>query len=308
MKYIDLFGGIGGFRYGIEQSNKNWECIWYCDNNKYAVGVYDYQFEENYSPTDIRGVDVQSIPDFDLLCAGFPCQSFSLAGKRRGFEDMRGTLFFEIARIAKAKRPKYMLLENVKGILSNQKGETFRIILQTLDELGYDVQWMVLNSKFFGVPQHRERVFFIANLRDESAPEILPFRKDTQVLTEDDKTRKIKLQTQVCGAIAGGELREYNTFVIPLVTNTVTEAVGTRQGSSKEFLRSVEKIMQSTGQIRRLTPKECERLQGFPDDWTKYGLIDGRTKELSDTQRYRLLGNAVTTTVVEAIANKWCGE
>ena len=206
MRYIDLFGGIGGFRHGIEKAtqnvgciqqknkgrvsdsnrsmpqfnkgNRRWKCVWYCDNDKYAVQTYNKNFKENYEPTDITKVKTRDIPDFDVLCGGFPCQSFSIAGKRRGFKDTRGTMFFEIARIVKAKRPSYLFLENVKRLLNHNKGETFRTILQTLDELGYNYQWMVLNSKFFGVPQNRERIFIIANLRGKSKPKILSFREN----------------------------------------------------------------------------------------------------------------------------------
>jgi len=158
MKVLELFGGIGGFSYGIEKAvgKENYEIAGYYDIDKYATAVFNRNFGTRFKPTDIREVDENEVPKHDLLCGGFPCQSFSIAGKRRGFEDTRGTLFFEIARILQAKRPPYFLLENVKGLLNHQKGETFRIILQTLDELGYDLQWMVLNSKFFGVPQNRD--------------------------------------------------------------------------------------------------------------------------------------------------------
>lgn len=166
IKFADFFGGIGGFRLGIEQVlGKRAKCVFYNDFDKYAVATYNKQFNENWEPKDIREIDANSIPDFDMLCGGFPCQAFSIAGKRRGFEDTRGTLFFEIARIIKVKRPKIVFLENVKGLLSHNKGETFRVIIQTLDELGYNVKWVVLNSKNFGVPQSRERVFIIGNIR-----------------------------------------------------------------------------------------------------------------------------------------------
>ena len=126
MKYIDLFGGIGGFSYGIEQATKGkWECVWYCDNDKYAVQTYNKNYGENYEATDITTVKTTDIPDHDCICGGFPCQTFSIAGKRRGFEDIRGTMFFEIMRIAKAKRTKYLFLENVKGLLNHNKGKTF---------------------------------------------------------------------------------------------------------------------------------------------------------------------------------------
>jgi len=174
IRFIDLFGGIGGFRLGLEKASDRFECVWYNDNNKYAVQIYNKRFGENHEPKDIRKIKTEEIPDFDMLCAGFPCQSFSIAGRRKGFADTRGTLFFEIARIAKGKQPKYLLLENVKGLLSHEQGETFRTILRTLDELGYDAEWQVLNSKYFGVPQNRERVFIIGHLRGESSKQIFP--------------------------------------------------------------------------------------------------------------------------------------
>lgn len=163
-----MFGGVGGFRNGLEGADGRFKCVWYCDIDANAVNIYNRRFNEQWSPTDIRTVDTGTIPGFDMLCAGFPCQAFSIAGKRAGFSDTRGTLFFEIARIAKDKRPQYLLLENVKGLLNHDNGKTFAVILRTLDELGYNCQWMVLNSKFFGVPQNRERVFIIGHLRRQS--------------------------------------------------------------------------------------------------------------------------------------------
>ena len=180
MKYIDLFGGIGGFRYGIEKAtNGKWECVYYCDKDKHATKTYNKNFNENWEATDITTLDPNKLPEFDVLCGGFPCQSFSIAGRRRGFKDTRGTMFFEIARILEIKRPSYVFLENVKGLLNHDEGKTFRVILQSLDELGYDVQWMVLNSKFHGVPQNRERVFIIGNTRKKPRQEILPYKKSS---------------------------------------------------------------------------------------------------------------------------------
>ena len=173
MKYLSLFSGIGGFELGIqqvyEQNNKIKSkeqsekvlcstdrstplCIGYSEIDKYAIQIYEKHFKhKNYG--DITKINPKELPDFDLVVGGFPCQSFSIAGKRLGFNDTRGTLFFDIARIIKEKRPKYLLLENVKGLLSHDNGNTFRTILSTIDELGYDFQWQVLNSKNFGVPQ-----------------------------------------------------------------------------------------------------------------------------------------------------------
>ena|SRR3990167_125902 len=155
MKYIDLFAGIGGFRLGIGDRG---DCIYSNDNGSAAVRVYKRHFGD-IDDRDIK--DVAEIPDHDLLCGGFPCQSFSVAGKSQGFNDTRGTAFFEIARILADKRPRHLLLENVKGLLSHDKGKTFQTILRVLAELGYSVEWCVLNSKDFGVPQNRERVYII---------------------------------------------------------------------------------------------------------------------------------------------------
>ena len=143
------------------------ECIGYSEIDKYAIQIYEKHFNhKNYgSITDINAAE---LPDFDLICGGFPCQSFSIAGKRRGFDDTRGTLFFDICRIIKKKQPRLILLENVKGLLSHDQGRTFRTIITKIDELGYDCQWQVLNSKNFGVPQNRERVFIIGHLRNGS--------------------------------------------------------------------------------------------------------------------------------------------
>lgn len=171
MRYLDLYGGIGGFRLGIERATSDWKCVWYCDIDKYATKVYNKNFRETNTPSDVRKLPAGSIPEHDLICGGYPCQSFSLAGRRAGFEDTRGTLFFEICRIAKECGTPYLFLENVKGLLSHDAGRTFATMLMALDDLGYRVQWEVLNSKNYGVPQNRERVFIIANLRDRPAPE-----------------------------------------------------------------------------------------------------------------------------------------
>lgn len=207
-----MFTGIGGFEYGIQTALPNAECVGYSEIDKYAIQTYERHFKhKNYG--DATKIKADELPDFDMLCGGFPCQAFSIAGKRRGFEDTRGTHFFDVARIIEVKRPKIVFLENVKGLLNHNKGETFRVIIQTLSELGYDVQWMVLNSKLFGVPQNRERVFIIGSLRGTSRSEILPFRRtDTETNQEG------------------------------IVHPTLTEAIG-RQGCSKEYIRSCQTIL-----------------------------------------------------------------
>jgi len=187
-----MYGGIGGFRLGLERVSDDFECVDYIDNDKFAVKSYNRIFGENHEPRDIREVQPEELPEFDLLCSGFPCQSFSIAGERKGLEDTRGSLFFEIARIAGAKEPEMLFLENVKGLLSakavDEQGETvegtkgyvFYKILKTLDELGYFVEWQVLNSKHFGVPQNRERVFIIGHLGGEPRRKVFPVRGEDE--------------------------------------------------------------------------------------------------------------------------------
>ena len=171
-----MFAGIGGFRAGLARAG-GFQCVGHCEIDKYADAshraIHDIREEERYSP-DAREIDPGDLPDFDLLCGGFPCQAFSLAGRRKGFDDARGTLFFEIARLAEARRPAYLLLENVPGLLNHDSGRTFAAILATLSDLGYCVEWSVLNSKHFGVPQSRKRVFLICYLDPRCAGKILP--------------------------------------------------------------------------------------------------------------------------------------
>jgi DNA (cytosine-5)-methyltransferase 1 len=182
IRFIDLFCGIGGFRHGLEKANQDgqqqqgvYTCVWANDIDKYACQIYRRQWNDRtLYEGDIKTVDADSIPEHDLLCAGFPCQDFSVAGKRAGIEGTRGSLFFEICRILRAKRPSYVFLENVRGLFSADDAETFGVILSALDELGYDCQWQVHNSKDFGVPQNRERVFIIGHLRNKSRPKVFP--------------------------------------------------------------------------------------------------------------------------------------
>ena len=176
IRYFDMFAGIGGFRSGLEAVG-GFECVGYCEIDPYARKAYEalYDIRGELFYEDATKIIPEQLPDFDLICGGFPCQSFSIAGARRGFEDTRGTLFFEIARSAAVKRPKYLYLENVPGLLSHDKGWTFKVILNTLDELGYDVAWQVLNSKDFGVPQSRKRVMLVGFLRGKCAGEVLSF-------------------------------------------------------------------------------------------------------------------------------------
>jgi len=288
MRYIDLFAGIGGFRLGIQNAFSEKDkskgstnsksrtpqyarrafCVYTNEWDKYASQIYEKNFKDKVDTRDITTIRTDEIPDHDLLCAGFPCQAFSVAGKRKGFDDTRGTLFFDIARVLKDKRPRYFILENVKGLLSHDGGKTFQTILRVLTDLGYLHQWQVLNSKDFGVPQNRERVFIVGHLRGTSRPQVFPFEKGNQ--------KSIKSNSQ------GND-----------IAHTITNTDNHRGSYIKSDL--LQGVSNKGATIRRLTPTECERLQGFPDNWTK---------GVSDTQRYKMLGNAVTVNVVEAIINR----
>lgn len=326
IRFIDLFAGIGGFHYGIERAfyikqtkriqqgikDKNGSdtresflgekplCVYSNEWDKYANSVYRKHFGE-CDNRDIRTVEATEIPDHDLLCGGFPCQSFSVAGKRGGFNDTRGTLFFEIARILKQKQPRLCLLENVKGLLSHDQGRTFSTIITTLDELGYDTQWQVLNSKDFGVPQNRERIFIVGHLRGTGRPKVFPIGEDDKLVTQKDN--KQLSETKISGTIDstyqkmhgdGIYVRQPLKFLQRNQKNIEGDYAFTVDGANTGGVRQDMKI-------RRLTPVECERLQGFPDNWTQYG-ADGEL--ISDTQRYKMCGNAVTTNVITAIARR----
>ena len=178
IKYFSMFSGIGGFEYGMEQSDYEFECVGYSEIDKYARSIYERHYPNHINYGDATRIDTNTLPDFDLLVGGFPCQAFSIAGKRRGFDDTRGTLFFEIARILKDKRPRYFLLENVKGLLYHNQGETFKTILEVLTDLGYNVQWEIYNSQYYGTPQRRERIFLKGFFRRECGEQVLHKQED----------------------------------------------------------------------------------------------------------------------------------
>ena len=177
MRFLDFFSGIGGFRLGMEMAGHT--CVGHCEIDKFADRSYRAMHnvkESEWYANDITRVEPEELPEADCYCFGFPCQAFSIAGKRRGFEDTRGTLFFEVMRLARERKPRLLFAENVRGLLSHEGGQTFGVIVSTMDELGYDVEWQVLNSKHFGVPQNRERVFIVGYLRGTGGRKVFPVR------------------------------------------------------------------------------------------------------------------------------------
>ncbi len=345
-----MFSGIGGFEYGIENYHQSYlqgketqnlqgersnieaqlwrfECVGYSEIDKYAIQIYEKHFPDHINYGDATKIRTEELPEFDLLVGGFPCQAFSVAGKQRGFCDTRGTLFFEISRILEDKRPRYFLLENVKGLLSHDKGKTFQKILKILTDIGYRVQWQVLNSKDFGVPRNRERVFIIGYLRGNSRQQIFPI---TGNAGETNKLNQLNNPVHSFNRVYGTDgiapcFRSANgnkaaKVAVPVTKEGNVHAIDANYGKGCNCRldkgKRTQIITLGNIRIRRLTPTECERLQGFPDGWTKiydpllisclikYGTFGNKIKEISDTQRYKCLGNAVTTNVISTILLK----
>lgn len=373
MKFLDLFSGIGGFRLGLEQHGH--ECVGFCEIDKYARQSYkaihntegELEYHDITTVTDDQWRELNGT--VDIIAGGFPCQAFSIAGKRQGFEDeTRGTLFFEIMRAAKQIQPPILFLENVKGLLNHDKGRTFRIILQAMDELGYDAEWQVLNSKDFGVPQNRERVFIIGHLRGAGGREIFPIGgtygetnvQIKQVAQLDTPTRNNSNRFRTydpdgigaCLSTMGGgglepcvmvkeatlqgyaianvgdsiNLEQPNSKtrrgrVGKGVANTLTTSCNQGvlepkiiddQGRLKESYKQHDVVPTLRAQIhgnppklydgfrvRKLTEKECWRLQGFPDSAFRKA-----EQVVSNSQLYKQAGNSVTVNVIAAIAEK----
>ncbi|VRE46892.1 DNA methylase [Streptococcus pneumoniae] len=381
MKFLDLFAGIGGFRLGMESAGH--KCIGFCEIDKFAreryKAIHDTKGEiELHDITAVSDESIRGIGSVDIICGGFPCQAFSIAGNRRGFEDTRGTLFFEIARFASILKPRYLFLENVKGLLNHDRGNNFEVILSGLDELGYDVEWQVLNSKNFGVPQNRERVFIIGHLRGGSGRKVFPLSGDGAAITcEQPKINKVgntrkkgksqsgdvvsidSLAPTLCSTttqkdplkvLIENEIKQFGVlqpnynqsgvvYEIDGISPTIRAYQGgnlepkirvkeaTKQGyqeaeigdsvnlshpNSKTRRGRVGKqiantlltgesqgVVEPDFRIRKLTPRECWRLQGFPD-WA----FDKAQEVNSNSQLYKQAGNSVTVNVIAAIAKE----
>lgn len=324
MKFLDLFAGIGGFRLGMERAGH--ECIGFCEIDKFArasyKAIHDTTGEiELHDITTVSDDFIRSIGNVDVICGGFPCQAFSIAGKRQGFEDTRGTLFFQIARFASILKPRYLFLENVKGLLHHDGGATFGTILETLEELGYDVEWQVLNSKHFGVPQNRERVFIVGHSRGTSGRKIFPignsYEKIDKLPGERNTTNTLVARYPACQSgsfiienqqasvihVKEATKKGYAVATVGGSVNLSHPNSKTRRGRvGKQIANTIltgteQAVISEDLRVRKLTPRECWRLQGFPD----YA-FDRAQKVNSDSQLYKQAGNSVTVNVIEAIA------
>lgn len=333
MRYIDLFSGIGGFALGLRQAGIEFEEHWFSEIDKNAINIYKKHF-----PNAKELGDVRAIRDFfgikaDIITFGFPCQDLSVAGKRRGLAGDRSGLFFEAMRIIRELKPQYFIFENVKGLLTNNGGADFVGCLQEIADIGlYECEWQLVNTSWV-LPQNRERVYFVGRLRGQSGAKIFPLfsggeKADglqgqyTNTITSEgytkvrqiNRTEKNHQQDRVyspeglCPAlntVGGGNLEP--KIICPVLT---PERLEKRQ-NGRRMKENGEPSFTLTAQdrhgiydgksVRKLTPLECERLQGFPDGWTEYG-ADGR--KMSDSARYKALGNAVTVNFPRMIGEK----
>ena len=302
LRFIDLFCGMGGFRIAFEKQGG--KCVFSSDIDKYAQETYQMNFGE-IPAGDITKIDEKDIPDHDVLCAGFPCQPFSTAGKRLGFDDTRGTLFFDVARILKEKQPKAFFLENVRGLTNHDGGKTLEVILSTLDQLGYQYKYEVLNAKDFNVPQNRERWYCIGirkdlglDINNFSFPkkEKLTNKLSSIIENNNDPDYSVskrcwenieyhvaKKNLEVTPSLLAYDIRPSRChFITKDVSNCLTAKMGTGGNN----------VAVVVSQKRKLTERECLRIMGYPDSY----------KIKTGFQTYKQIGNSVVVPVVCKIA------
>jgi len=304
LKFIDLFAGIGGFRLGLE--TQGGECVFSSEWDKDSQETYFQNF--GVMPDgDITKIDENDIPDHDVLCGGFPCQAFSVSGKQMGFEDSRGTLFYDILRIAKKKKPKVIFLENVKNLIRHDSGRTISVILESLDSLGYTVFHQVLRSSDYGVPQARNRVYIVAFRKDLSVTDfsfpspaseskvvrdILESnemtsdfnirREDIQIYGDESSVVDPRKPLQIGIINKGGQgERIYSTQGAGITLSAYGGGAASKTGA---FLVD--------GQIRKLSPRECARMQGFPESFKPHPKTN---------IAYKQFGDSVSVPVIQAI-------
>lgn len=305
MTFIDLFAGLGGFRIALESLGA--KCVYSNEWDRFAQEVY----KENFGDTpegDITKVDEKTIPDHDILCAGFPCQAFSISGKQRGFEDSRGTLFFDVARIVKEKKPKIVFMENVKNFAQHDGGRTLGVVKTTMEQLGYTFFYKVLNSVEYGVPQKRERIYMVCfrndlDVHEFNYPKPFPLKRHVEDLLLDDENLPDYLYTRRTDI-------QYNGVKDDVYSNKSIRLGIVNKGGQGERIYSTKGIAITlsaygggtfaktggylvNGIPRKLHPRECARLMGYPDSY-----IIAKNKN----QAYKQFGNSVVIDVLQLIA------
>lgn len=315
MRFIDLCCGIGGIRMGMQ--NAGFECVFSCDINKECQKTYFDNYGE-IPHGDIAKINERAIPDHEILCAGFPCQPFSISGKQKGFMDARGTLFFEICRIIKAKSPKIVFLENVKHLIHHDKGNTLKVILEELENMGYVVEWGLLNASNFGVPQNRERIIIIASRFGKFDFSKITKRKKVRLENFLDETGDFEYLTQDEYTLIENPKKQNSGLIFAGYRNKSMRKAGVREGT--EHLSRVHKqpnriysvkgthptlpsqetsgrffILTNEGYVRKLTIDECFRIMGFPNDFVRNCTIG---------EQYKQIGNSVCVPMIEEIAKQ----
>jgi len=301
-KILSLFSGVGGIDIAFE--NSGYKTVLANDIDKFACQTFKMNFKNTEIICgDITKIDAKTLPDFDILIGGFPCQAFSIAGYKKGFDDIRGTLFFDVARILREKKPQMILLENVKNLVSHDNGKTFEVILKTLDELGYHVKYKVLNACEYGnIPQNRERIYIVGFLDPARAnkfqfPKPIPLTKTLNDVIDFDTKVDDKYYYDKYPHIANAldKFNETNTLYqwrrqyIRQNKNNMSPTLTANMGTGGHNVP----LVKTRHGVRKLTPRECFNLQGFPPTF--------KLPEISTAQLYKQAGNSVCVTVLERI-------
>ena len=323
MKIIDLFSGIGGFSLGFQRAGYQFTEHYFSEIDKHAIANYKHNFPHAINLGDITTIRSTDLTGIDIITFGSPCQDFSLAGRRKGLAGSKSSLIQHAIALIAQLRPSIFIWENVKGTFSSNARADFWAIIQAFANIGgYRLEWQLLNTSWL-LPQNRERIYLIGHLAGRSIPGVFP-------ITENDcaprKEKTYQFQAKLSGTLKdNGNMNADDTYIIPKIASTLTGGGhsgglhsdmtvirqlprGKNKGADLKICPTISSnAFQENnllGGIRRLTEIECERLQGFPDNWTQYGNYNGRIRRISKTQRYKLIGNAVTVDIVTMIAKR----
>ena len=307
-KFIDLFAGIGGFH--ISMTSLGAKCVFASEIDELASLIYKNNFDIKPSG-DIRSIKAKDIPDFDILCAGFPCQPFSIAGQRKGFNDTRGTLFFEVMRIVKEKLPKILFLENVRNLVSHNNGKTFNVIIKTIEQAGYNVYYKVLNSADYGVPQSRFRIYIVGVRKDIALRKTSEFHFPTKMILETSVRNVLESEDLLPQSVMSTSTTSYKLNNIIKIKNGRPIRVGqVNNGGQGERIYSIDGTsitlmangggkfsktggyLMDNGIARKLSPNECKKLMGFPDNFKIHS---------NNQVAYKQFGNSVVVDVIQYI-------
>ena len=323
MKIIDLFSGIGGFSRGFKRAGYHFTEHYFSEIDKHAIANYKYNFPNAKYIGDITSIHRRDFADIDIITFGSPCQDFSLAGKRKGLKGGKSSLIEYAITLVARLRPSVFIWENVKGAFSSNSGADFWAIIQAFANIGdYRLEWQLLNTSWV-LPQNRERIYLIGHLAGRSESGVFPIEENDFSFT---KEKKYQFHPELCGTLkANGNMNTDDTYIIPRKAKALTG--GGHSGGLHSDMTIIKQLARGKNKgadlticptissnafqennlldgIRRLTEIECERLQGFSDNWTQYGNYKNTIKRISRTRRYKLIGNAVTVDIVELIAKR----